>query len=426
MLENQNAFAEKRTAYRWVVPFVLLASVLVSFLDRVNVSVLIVDPVFLNDMGIAGDTVRMGLLMTSFLVAYGFSNVLLSPLGDYFGPRTVMCLAIFLWAVSMLMGGVSTTFALIIASRILLGLGEGMHWPMQAKFVKNWFPSTEQGRANSIWVSGSKFGPAIAVPIFSFIVVTWGWRTSFFALAGVSFLIMALIWLLTKNYPEHCKWVNKAELEYIREGAELKPQESRENRKESLIRDFKQFVQKPSFWVLTLFYMCQCSIFFSMLTWLPAYFKTARGFSWAAMGGYTAITWVLAAGSVVLVGILSDKFGRRGPFMIIAEFGSGCLILVSALVQDNMISAWAIIFGTAFMSMGTPAAWASIGKIVPNQAVAAGAGMMNGVAIIGSAFVPTILGYFVSVSGFTGALLFLVGVATVGTCCGIFLTVKKC
>jgi sugar phosphate permease len=40
------------------------------------------DNTFLQEMGIVGQPVQMGMLMTVFVVAYGVSNVVLSPPGD--------------------------------------------------------------------------------------------------------------------------------------------------------------------------------------------------------------------------------------------------------------------------------------------------------------------------------------------------------
>ena len=43
-------------------------------------------------------------------------------------------------------------FVVMLGARLLLGVGEAMHWPMQSKFVKNWFPPGERGKANSLWL----------------------------------------------------------------------------------------------------------------------------------------------------------------------------------------------------------------------------------------------------------------------------------
>jgi sugar phosphate permease len=89
--------------------------------------------------------------MTGFLLVYGVANVFLSPLGDIFGPRKTLSLSLALWAICMGFGGLASSFALMIGMRIVLGISEGPQMAMSAKYVKNWFPPAERGKANSIW-----------------------------------------------------------------------------------------------------------------------------------------------------------------------------------------------------------------------------------------------------------------------------------
>jgi hypothetical protein len=74
--------------------WILLLTLLVAYLDRVNISVLVADSGFLNDRGIAGNLVYMGLLTTLFLAPYGLSNGLLSPVGDGMGTTAAGVLAL--------------------------------------------------------------------------------------------------------------------------------------------------------------------------------------------------------------------------------------------------------------------------------------------------------------------------------------------
>ena len=132
-----NFTPSRPTKQRVALVGILLVTLLIAYLDRVNVSVLLADNVFLTEMGIKGNPVQMGMLMTVFLVAYGISNVILSPVGDILGPRKAMSLAILMWAGSLFLGGLAATFTSMLVARFILGIGEGMHWPMQSKFVKN-------------------------------------------------------------------------------------------------------------------------------------------------------------------------------------------------------------------------------------------------------------------------------------------------
>ncbi|MCX7781447.1 MAG: MFS transporter, partial [Negativicutes bacterium] len=246
------AAVARPTRGRIVLAVILFITLLVAYLDRVNVSVLVADANFLADMGIKGQPVQMGLLMTSFLVAYGVANIVTGPLGDWIGPRKAMALSIVLWTVAVTMGGLASTFAIMIAARIILGLGEGMHWPMQSAFVKNWFPPSERGKANSAWLLGLMVGPAIAMPFFAAFIGAFGWRASFFSLGLLGLIPLALIWFYTTDHPRDNKHVNKAELDYIE--AALQKEAAAQVQAESLTERMKSFVGNYRFWLLTFNY----------------------------------------------------------------------------------------------------------------------------------------------------------------------------
>lgn len=418
--------AEKPTKYRWVLPFLLLLVGTISYCDRLNVSVLIADPAFLKDMNIQGDSLKAGFLMSIFTLGYGVSSFLFSSLGDIFGPRKIMCAALFLWAISMYAGPLAGSFMILAVSRMVLGIGEGLHWPMQSKYITNWFPSFEHGRANGIWLLGPKIGPAIAVPLFGFILAHWGWHMTFDLLAATSFIMVFVLWYLAPDTPAQSKWVNQAELTYIaqeKDSAEV----SAKDKKAAFKSGLKTVIHSVDFWILTVYYCCQCAIFWGLLTWLPSYLKVARGFSWSAMGNYTAMTWMGAAAAVVLVGAISDKVGRRSPFQIMAMLGYSVGIFISSQLTNNVAAAWAIAIATMIGSGGgMPTTWALVNQIVPKESIGAGSGLMNGVSVAVAALMPSLIGLLINATGgYTGGLMSMVGFGIGGLICAVVLTIKK-
>lgn len=173
-MENANSIQQNPTKKRFIIVICLFIGIFIAYLDRVNVSVLAVNDPFLLEMGIKDTPVRIGMMMSVFLAAYGISNVVLSPIGDYLGPRKSMMLCIVLRTISLFIGGIATSFMLIIVSRIILGIGEGFYYPLQSVFIKNWFPKQERGRANAAWVVGQSVAPAIAMPFFAWLIGTHG------------------------------------------------------------------------------------------------------------------------------------------------------------------------------------------------------------------------------------------------------------
>lgn len=411
---------------RFVLACILLVTLLVAYLDRVNVAVLVADPSFLHDMGIASDPVRKGLLMTIFLIAYGLANVLLSPLGDVMGPRKAMSLSILLWSVALVIGGLSASFGFMAAGRILLGVGEGMQWPMQSKYVKHWFPPSERGKANSVWLVGLMAGPAMAMPFFTWVIRSLGWRQSFFVLAALGMVPLALLWFMTTDYPHQHRHVSRSELEHIQAGLRAEAEAEAAQAMDSFAASVRAFVMDGRFWLLTVFYACFASVWWGTMTWLPSYLKAERGFSWTAMGMWSAAPYLLGAACVVLVGCLTDRFGRHAHFAALAMLGAAAGIFFGARARADAASALLISMGIASIAVGLPAVWTLLQRVVPARAVGAGAGVMNGVANGVSALAPAVIGWLIALTGgYAGGLMFLVGVAAVGFTCMAVLASRR-
>jgi len=421
-----SATAMRPTRQRVILVLILLVTLLIAYLDRVNVSVLLADNAFLTDMGIKGQPVQMGLLMTLFLIAYGISNVFLSPLGDILGPRKAMCLSILLWCASLFIGGIAATFTMMLAARVILGIGEGMHWPMQSKYVKNWFPPHERGKANAVWVVGLMAGPAIAMPFLTWAIQLFGWRTSFFILVSLGLLPLILLWFWTTDYPDQHKGANQAERDLIEEGQKAEKELEAQAGHTTLWENMKVFIFNYRFWLVTLYYFCLASIFWGTMAWLPSYLKVARGFSWAAMGAWSSLPYILGIASVLASGYISDKIGRRAPLGIVSMLGAAAGIYFGAFAPDNTTAAVLISLGIASIGLGIAPAWALVQHIVPGKAIGAGAGMMNGISNGGSAFSPVLMGFFISVTGsYVGGLMFLVGLGIFAACCAAVLAYQK-
>lgn len=215
VLVHQDARPTRR---RLSIVAIIFIGIVIAYLDRVVVSVLAANNPFLTEMGIKGQPLKIGMMMSAFLAAYGIGNVALGPLGDYLGPRKAMCLCIITWIISMFIGGIAAVFTTFIVARIILGIGEGFYYPMQSVYIKNWFPPQERGRANAMWIIGQSVAPALAMPLFAYLIGKYGWRESYFFCIVLSLIPLYLLWFHTTDTPRTNKKVNALELQYIEEG----------------------------------------------------------------------------------------------------------------------------------------------------------------------------------------------------------------
>lgn len=166
----------------------------------------------------ANANAKIGFLTFIFMVAYAISNFFWGFFIDKFGARKTAIIGVSIWTVTMLLGGLSTTYGMFMVTRIVLGIGEGMMIPVCGKFIATWFNKNELGRAQSSWISGNYAGPAIGAVFISLIIATLSWHATFFILAALNLLLVIPMFIfLTRNEPENHPGISKQELEYIRQ-----------------------------------------------------------------------------------------------------------------------------------------------------------------------------------------------------------------
>ena len=326
----------------------------------------------------------------------------------------------------MIVGGLASTFTAMIAARILLGIGEGMHYPMQSIFVKKWFPPRERGKANAVWLTGQSLAPAAAMPIFAWIVPTAGWQSSFYVCAVVGLVPLYLLWFHTTDTPGEHKRVNSLELKHIEDGLTEENKGLSTAAQTSLWEGAKLFVLDYRFWLLVVWTCCMSAIYWGLFSWLPSYLKTARGFSWQAMGALSSLPFFLGIVAKLAGGYLSDKIDRRAAFCSIAMLGAAIGIYFGATVPNNFAAALLIALGMGVLSFGTPAAWSLMQRFASGKSISTAAGLMNGIAIGLGALAPLAIGYFIGLTGgYTGGLYVLVGMAIVGLLSSLVLALQK-
>jgi sugar phosphate permease len=413
---NAQLHLQKPTRIRVFVVFVLFVTLLVAYLDRVNVSVLIANPRFLTDMGLLHNPVGQGLLMTLFLVAYAAGNVLLSPIGDRLGPRRTMCIALTSWTVPCVIGAMSHTLPVIYGSRLLLGLGEAMHYPMLVAFVKNWFPLQERGRANAVWVVGQMLGPAVSMPLFSVIIARYSWRDTFWICAMAGAALIPVMWFFTADRPEQSKWANRAEVEHILKGQKTETaKQGTDAARSSAWSDTVFLLKNSSFLFSMLSYYAAVAAWWGLMSWLPQYLRIARGFSWAKMGVLASLPFVMGTFAILIAGFIADRLKRSAPMICIGLAGTGSFLLLGATVHSAYLSAAMISVAMFFKGLAQPMAWSVVQAIAPARMVGQATGLQNGSAMLIGALSPVIMGFLISVTGtYTAGLIYLASFLLVG------------
>ena len=416
--------AESPSRVRVWLLVILSFTVLVAYLDRVNVSVLIAFPRFLQEMGLRNNPVGQGLLMTFFLVSYGLGNILLGPIGDRLGPRKTMCLALVSWTVPLLAAAMARTVTLLYAAMLVLGVGEALHYPMLIAFVKNWFPREERGKANSSWLLGQMIGPALGMACFAAVIAAYGWRAIYWLCAVLSLVAIPLVWFFTADRPEQHRWINRAELEHPSQRQTAEGEAGLPSG--SAWHNFARLIKDPDFCCSAFAFWASTSMWWGIMSWLPQYLRVARGFTWAKMGFFSSLPYLFGLLGLVSAGVVADRLKRAAPLNCVGLAGCALFIGVAALVHSSYLSACLLCVALFFKGVSIPMAWTVLQAFTPANMMGQAAGLQNGSAQLIGSLSPMIVGFLIGATGtYTAGLMYLVAFGLLGAACGFYLVLRK-
>src|SRR6201994_4850646 len=180
---------------RLALALLVLAGV-VNYIDRATLAV--ANPLIREELGLS--IADMGYLLSAFLWAYAFAQLPTGAMVDRLGPRILLTMGLSLWSLAQLLGGLVQGFGQFFGARILLGIGEAPQFPIGARVVRDWFHQRDRGLATGIFNCASSLGTAIAVPLLTWLMLSFGWR-AMFIIMGVAGLVMAGVWFLQYRNP---------------------------------------------------------------------------------------------------------------------------------------------------------------------------------------------------------------------------------
>jgi len=382
------------TSRRWRIAVLLGIGVIVNFFDRVNLSVAITP--LKSEFGLS--TVALGYLLSTYSWTYVLLQLPSGPVLDRFGVKPVIRMSAFLWSVASFATGLARGFAGIISARLLLGIAEAPTFPGNAKAIGVWFPRSERGLATAIFDSSAKFASAIGIPIVAVIVHYWGWRMSFIATGVLSLGYFALFWFIYRD-PTDDPLLSVAEREHIAAGGGQKEAAVDQHHAASLWF----LLRKKKVWGLSLGMAAYNYNFYLFLTWLPGYLNTSLHLDVLRSGFFTAIPWLAATASDLIVGgWLVDYLIRSGrdptrvrQTILIAGLVLGLAVAGATRTTSPRVAIFWISIALCGLAASAPVGWSIPALIAPSGSTARVAGIMNFVDNLPAILAPVITGYLV-------------------------------
>jgi MFS family permease len=139
-------------------------------------------------------TVQIGLLVT---VSTGLGAIMTLPFGvlvDRVNRTRLLAGAIVVWSLAMALGGISTSYLMLLLSRLLLGAVVAVASPATVSLTGDFFWPGERGRIFGYICAGELVGVAFGFLICGNIAAWSSWRTAFWVLAVLGFALAAVVW----------------------------------------------------------------------------------------------------------------------------------------------------------------------------------------------------------------------------------------
>ncbi|MHC6592206.1 DHA2 family efflux MFS transporter permease subunit [Arthrobacter sp. C152] len=135
---------------------------------------------------------------SAYLLAYAVPLLITGRLGDRFGPKKLYLSGLVVFTLASLWCGLSGDVRVLIAARVLQGLGAAMMTPQTMAVITRIFPPDRRGSAMAVW--GATAGMATLVgPILGGVLVDGlGWEWIFFINVPVGLVGFILAW---RNVP---------------------------------------------------------------------------------------------------------------------------------------------------------------------------------------------------------------------------------
>ncbi len=257
----------------------------------------------------------VGLLGTIPVLCMGLFAPVAAYLAAKIGTRRAMTIGLALIATFGLLRAVVPSVWLVILLTWPVGVGMGLGNALAAISVKEHF-GHKAAAGTGVYTAGIQIGStasaALAVPLAAWL---GGWRGALIALSAVAMLsLVAWVVLTWNDHPHAAPVATVPRLPW----------------------------RSPTAWLLVTIFALMGSAYYGLNAWLPdAYHE--KGWTEAHAGLLLSMMNLTAIPAAFVVPWLSDRAGRRSPFMLVL----GCFFIVGAVV---LVAAPSIAYAGALLA----------------------------------------------------------------------------
>jgi len=170
-----------------------------------------------NDAPFNWDAETQSLVLGCFFYGYVLTQLPGGRLAEILGGKWIFGFGILLTSIFTVImpWAAKTDLKLLVAVRVIEGLGEGVTFPVMHAMLANWSPPLELSRLNTFVYTGSTLGTIISMPLTGIICDYLGWEAAFY-IFGSCGIVWFICWaLLVYEAPETHPRISEEEKDLI-------------------------------------------------------------------------------------------------------------------------------------------------------------------------------------------------------------------
>jgi MFS family permease len=330
---------------------------------------------------------RTGSLAFFFLLSYMVLAPLFGAMADRFSRWLIVAGGVAVWSLASGGSGLSTTFGMLIASRIFVGVGEAAYGPAAPTIISDMYPIQRRGLMLSLFYLAIPVGSALGYVIGGYFEKNFGWRAPFYAVVGPG-LLLAVLCL------------------FMRDPRTLVDSSSAAAKQPKLKwADIEGLLYNKSYVLNTAAMAAMTFAIGGIAFWLPRYLYTYRA---ADFGGapdlaqinliFGMITVVAGLSATLIGGWIGDRLRRKFPSSYFLVSGVAMLFAFPATVamlKTPFPASWILVFlAEFFLFFNTGPSNAALANVT-SPAVRSTAFALNIFTIhaLGDAISPPLIGW---------------------------------
>lgn len=257
------------------------------------------------------------------------------------------------------------SYPALLLCRVLMGFAEGVAFPGVFHFLAGWVPSNERARCIGLFMTGVHVGTTVALVVSPWIIKMFSWEMIFYSFGAAGF-----VWIAAWNLLAYDKdGRGKEQPDHEAPSADAEGHVSGKMRGDAGLGDLKIVLwifRKRETAVVCLVQMIYALIHYTILSWLPTYFKNVYNVETANLS-FTFMPYFAMVLFSNVGGYIADMLLQRGMpltrvrklITTIANTGAACMLICFSLSNELGVALGFISASMAFMALNT-GGWESV------------------------------------------------------------------